>query len=76
MLKPEAVLESVYSTGLKTFAHWHFSVQVDRAGVAKFVSKANTFLPPQVLAMLNSMHPAEKSFCVVSYPLKQVSSED
>lgn len=53
-LKSEAVLESVCSTDVKTFAHRHFSVQVDRVGVAKFVSKANTFMPPQVLAMLNS----------------------
>lgn len=48
-------------------AHRHFSVQVDRGGVAKFVSKANAFLPLQVLAMLNSMYPAEKKFlCRVS----------
>ena len=51
----------------KPLLHWHFSVEVDSEGVAKFVSKANTSLTLQVLAMLDSRYPAGKKFlCCIS----------
>lgn len=66
-------LESVCTMGLEMFAHGHFPVWVDRGGVAKFVkfvSKANFFMPLQVLAMLNSTYPAERrDLCFVFNPI-------